>query len=60
MQDEKALLQRLTEEQVNLFASAAASGTLPPDRVIRRLADLELTISALELQIENARTTRKP
>jgi len=59
MRDDRELLRRLREEQANLVASAAKSGSLPPDRIISRIADLELTIAALEFMIRTAAKQRQ-
>jgi len=59
MRDDRELLERLREEQANLVASAAKSGSLPPDRLISRIANLELTIAALEFKIQSAARQRQ-
>jgi hypothetical protein len=49
MQDQRELLKLLQAQQTQLLTSAAKAGTLPTNNVLRRIADLELTIGALEI-----------
>jgi len=46
------LSRRLKEAQRELIMKAAASGTLPPDGVIRKISELENAILAVDAAIE--------
>ena len=44
----KQLAKLLTDEQRRLLEHAADAGCLPSDNALRKIADLELTIAAVE------------
>lgn len=46
------LRERLLMAQRELILSAAISGTLPSDNALRKIADLEVTIGAVEAMLE--------
>ena len=48
----QGLLQRLKEAQRHTIATAAAAMMMPPSEALRKIADLENTIAALELMLE--------
>ncbi|GLK68251.1 hypothetical protein [Hansschlegelia plantiphila] len=48
MEDYKSLLDRMKAAQIDLFAAAARAQTLPSDGALRKIADLEIAIGALE------------
>ncbi|MFD1701807.1 hypothetical protein ACFSCV_02210 [Methylopila henanensis] len=48
MDDYKALLDRMKQAQRQLIDAAAKAGTLPSDGALRKIADLEVAIGALE------------
>lgn len=52
MSDLEALLERLKSAQRELLLEAAKVAMLPPDSMLRRVADLENTIAAVEALIE--------
>ena len=52
MTDYKGLLERMKAAQVELLAAAARSSTLPSDGALRKIADLEVAIGALEHLID--------
>ncbi|KQO75206.1 MULTISPECIES: hypothetical protein [unclassified Methylobacterium] len=52
MSDLESLLDRLKDAQRTLITEAAKIEMLPPDSVLRRVADLENTIAAVEALIE--------
>ncbi|KQQ34774.1 hypothetical protein ASF58_23895 [Methylobacterium sp. Leaf125] len=52
MSDLESLLDRLKDAQRTLITEAAKIAMLPPDSVLRRVADLENTIAAVEALIE--------
>lgn len=49
------LRERLIAAQRSLIITAADSGSLPPDSAIRKIADMELAIGAIENLIEETR-----
>ncbi|WP_020178434.1 hypothetical protein [Methylopila sp. M107] len=53
MTDYKGLLDRMKVAQVELLAAAARSQTLPSDGALRKIADLEVAIGALEHLIDD-------
>jgi hypothetical protein len=53
MDDYTALLERMKVAQVELIAAAAKAKTLPSDGALRKIADLEVAIGALEHLIED-------
>ncbi|WP_409564122.1 hypothetical protein [Methylobacterium sp. J-068] len=48
----ESLLERLKDAQRTLIVEAAKIDMLPPDSMLRRVADLENTIAAVEALIE--------
>ncbi len=50
--DYQGLLDRMKAAQAELIAAAARSKTLPSDGALRKIADLEVSIGALEHLIE--------
>jgi len=52
MSDLETLLDRLKDAQRTLIVEAAKIDMLPPDCMLRRVADLENTIAAVEALIE--------
>ncbi|WP_264048177.1 hypothetical protein [Methylobacterium flocculans] len=52
MSDLESLLERLKDAQRTLIIEAAKIDMLPPDSMLRRVADLENTIAAVEALIE--------
>ncbi|MDB5644468.1 hypothetical protein [Methylobacterium sp.] len=52
MSDLQTLLDRLKDAQRTLIVEAARIDMLPPDSMLRRVADLENTIAAVEALIE--------
>ncbi|KQP80395.1 MULTISPECIES: hypothetical protein [unclassified Methylobacterium] len=52
MSDLDSLLERLKDAQRTLILEAAKIAMLPPDSMLRRIADLENTIAAVEALIE--------
>lgn len=55
MDDYQALIERLHAAQRELLASAAKSGGLPSDNTLRKIADIEVAIGAVEGLIESSR-----
>ena len=53
MNDYSALLERMKTAQVELLAAAARASTLPSDGALRKIADLEIAIGALEHLIDD-------
>ena len=51
MSDLNSLLERLKDAQRTLILGAATADMLPPDSMLRRIADLENTIAAVEALI---------
>lgn len=51
-----ALRARLLQAQRELIASAANADTVPSDNALRKIADLEVAIGAVENMIEAAKT----
>lgn len=49
----KALLERMKTAQIELFAAVASAQTLPSDGALRKIADLEIAIGALEHLIDD-------
>ncbi|KQO66171.1 hypothetical protein ASG60_17060 [Methylobacterium sp. Leaf469] len=58
MSDLEALLDRLKNAQRDLILDAAKVAMLPPDSMLRRIADLENTIAAVEALIDEQRHAR--
>ena len=52
MNDYIALLERMKTAQAELLNAAAKAGALPSDNALRKIADLEVAIGALEHMIE--------
>ena len=52
MNDHIALLERMKTAQAELLNAAAKAGALPSDNALRKIADLEVAIGALEHMIE--------
>ena len=51
----RTLLGRLQTRQRDLITQAAEADTLPPDTALRKIADLENAIGAIELLIEDGK-----
>lgn len=51
----EALGARLVSAQRELIKAAAAASTTPSDNALRKIADLEVTIGAVETMIEEER-----
>ena len=49
----KALRDRLLSAQRELIKAAAESSALPSDNMLRKIADIEVTIGAVETMIED-------
>ncbi|SFH06944.1 hypothetical protein [Methylobacterium gossipiicola] len=58
MSDLETLLDRLKKAQRDLILDAAKVAMLPPDSMLRRIADLENTIAAVEALIDEQRHAR--
>lgn len=58
MSDLETLLDRLKKAQRDLILDAAKVAMLPPDSMLRRIADLENTIAAVEALIDEQRHSR--
>jgi uncharacterized coiled-coil protein SlyX len=58
MSDLESLLDRLKNAQRELILDAAKVAMLPPDSMLRRIADLENTIAAVEALIDEQRHAR--
>jgi len=52
----EALRARLVSAQRELIKNAAEAGTIPSDNALRKIADLEVTIGAVETMIDEERT----
>ncbi|ADH91579.1 conserved hypothetical protein [Ancylobacter novellus DSM 506] len=52
----EALRARLVLAQRELIKAAAEAGTVPSDNALRKIADLEVTIGAVETMIDEERT----
>lgn len=52
MNDYIALLERMKTAQAELLNAAAKAGALPSDNALRKIADLEVAIGALEHMID--------
>jgi hypothetical protein len=50
-----ALRERLLDAQRHIIHVAAEAGTVPSDNALRKIADLEVAISAVEAMIETAK-----
>ncbi len=48
------LRDRLLQAQHELIRSAAEAGTIPSDNALRKIADLEVAIGAVEAMLETA------
>ena len=53
MNNYKALLERMKAAQIELFAAAVTVDALPSDGALRKIADLEVAIGALEHLIDD-------
>ncbi|MFL1874830.1 hypothetical protein ACIKT0_06360 [Hansschlegelia beijingensis] len=53
MDDFKTLLERMKAAQIELLTAAASARTLPSDGALRKIADLEVAIGALEHLIDD-------
>ncbi|MFJ5486976.1 hypothetical protein ACIKTA_04765 [Hansschlegelia beijingensis] len=53
MDDFKTLLERMKAAQIELLKAAARARTLPSDGALRKIADLEVAIGALEHLIDD-------
>lgn len=51
----EALRARLLAAQRELITAAANAGTIPSDNALRKIADLEVTIGAIEAMIDDQR-----
>ncbi|MBB3769692.1 hypothetical protein FHS55_000278 [Angulomicrobium tetraedrale] len=49
----QSLRVRLLSAQRDLIKAAAEAGTIPSDNMMRKIADMEVTIGALEAMIED-------
>ncbi|KQP08577.1 MAG: hypothetical protein Q7T93_12380 [Methylobacterium sp.] len=58
MSDLETLLDRLKNAQRDLILDAAKVAMVPPDSMLRRIADLENTIAAVEALIDEQRHAR--
>ena len=56
MDEYEALLERLKAAQFALLTAAAKSGTLPSDGALRKIADLEVAIGAVEHLLDDDAT----
>lgn len=54
----EALRSRLLTAQQELIHAAAEAGTLPSDKTLRKITDLEVTIGAVEALIDESQTKR--
>lgn len=52
MNEYSALLERMKAAQIELLSAAAKAKTLPSDGALRKIADLEVAIGALEHLLE--------
>ena len=59
VEDLRALLKRLKDSQRKLLIQSAEAGMLPADGTIRKIADLENAIGAVELFIEEEEQNRR-
>lgn len=50
-----ALRERLLDAQRQIIHAAAEAGTVPSDNALRKIADLEVAIGAVEAMIESAK-----
>jgi len=50
-----ALRARLLAAQREILIAAANAGTIPSDNALRKIADLEVTIGAVETMIDDQR-----
>lgn len=53
----RTLLGRLQSRQRDLIVAAAEADALPPDTALRKIADLENAIGAIELMIEDGKAS---
>jgi uncharacterized protein (DUF1778 family) len=51
----EALRARLMSAQRELIKTAAEAGTIPSENALRKIADLEVTIGAVETMIDEER-----
>ena len=58
MSDLETLLDRLKNAQRDLILDAAKVAMVPPDSMLRRIADLENTIAAVAALIDEQRHAR--
>lgn len=59
MSDYEALLDRMKTAQRELLATAARARTLPSDGALRKIADLEVAIGALEHLIDDTPVAKR-
>ena len=59
VEDLQALLKRLKDNQRRLLIQSAQSAMMPPEGTIRKIADLENAIGAVELFIEEEAQNRR-
>lgn len=59
MEDYKQLLERMKTAQRELLSTAAKASTLPSDGAMRKIADLEVAIGALEHLLEDMRPSKR-
>lgn len=51
----QALRSRLLAAQRALIVAAAEAGAVPPENMLRKIADMEVTVAAIETMIDEAR-----
>ncbi|MCB4771164.1 hypothetical protein LGR54_21365 [Ancylobacter sp. Lp-2] len=51
----EVLRNRLLAAQRDLIRAAAEAGTLPSDNALRKIADIEVTIGAIEAMLDEQR-----
>ncbi|TCK28549.1 hypothetical protein EV667_2556 [Ancylobacter aquaticus] len=51
----EALRSRLLAAQRELIVAAAEAGAVPPDNALRKIADMEVALAAIEAMIDEAR-----
>lgn len=59
LEDLHGLLKRLKDSQRTLLIHSAEAGVMPAEGAIRKIADLENAIGAVELLIEEETQTRR-
>lgn len=58
MTEYRELLERMKTAQAELLAAAAKGRTLPSDGALRKIADLEVAIGAVEHLLEESDASR--